>query len=353
MTRFFRLSLIVMTTILIVGCGNKIDSVNGLPNKLQNVKQLTHEGDNGEAYWSPDGEKIIFQSKRDGRGCDQIYIMNADGSDQHMVSNGLGACTCAYFTSDMSRIVFASTFGVIDSCPPRPPSRPGKYIWPQFPYEIYSANPDGSDLRKIRENPGYDAEPTICFANNRVIFTSQVDEDLELFSMNADGSDVQRITHRLGYDGGAYFSPNGKEIVWRAWYPENHSDSLRWINNMKESLVEAVPLDVYVMNADGTNIRRLTQNGATNWAPSWHPGGEYIIFSSNMDDWRREYAGYGHNFELYLIKKDGTGLTRLTFNKTFDSFPMFSPDGKKVAFASNRDAQNPRATHVYVADWVE
>lgn len=353
MNRKYVVLLALAFIMVIVGCGRKMNGNTAPGDHIKNLTQLTLEGDNGEAYWSPDGKQIIFQSKRDGRSCDQIYIMQADGSNQHRVSNGLGACTCSYFTTDMSHIIYASTFGVVDSCPARPASRPGKYIWPQFPYEIYSSKPDGSDLKKIRANVGYDAEPTVCFSNDRVIFTSQIDNDLELFSMNTDGSDVQRITNRLGYDGGAYFSPNGQEIVWRAWYPENAADSARWITNMTESLVEAVPLDVYVMNADGSNVRRLTNNGATNWAPSWYKDGEHIIFSSNMDDWNRKYNDYGHNFELYLINKDGSGLQRLTYNDTFDSFPMFSPDGKKLAFASNRDAANPHATHIYVADWVE
>ena len=351
--QFYILTVFVLLLILLSACGKQIKNKTVPEKHLQNLKQLTYEGDNGEAYWSPDGKQIIFQSKRNGMACDQIFIMNADGSDQRMVSNGLGACTCSYFTTDMSHIIYASTFGVIDSCPARPPSRPGKYIWPQFPYEIYSSKPDGSDLKKIRANPGYDAEPTVCFSNDRVIFTSQIDNDLELFSMNTDGSDMKRMTHRLGYDGGAYFSPNGREIIWRAWYPENATDSIRWIENMKESLVEAVPLDIYRMNADGSNIQRLTFNGATNWAPSWYSDGEHIIFSSNMDDWNKEYRSFGHNFELYYMNKDGSGLERLTYNDTFDSFPMFSPDGKQVAFASNRDAANPHATHIYVADWVE
>jgi len=357
--RVFWWALIVI--IALVGCSKKTpppkeskgsNAADGRYH-ITNLKQLTFKGDNGEAYWSPDGKQIIFQSKRDGFDCDQIYIMNADGSNKRMVSPGKGACTCSYFSADMSRIIFASTYGVVDSCPPRPKPKPGKYIWPVFPYDIYSAKPDGSDLIRIRENPGYDAEPTVCFKTGKVIFTSQVDNDLELFTMNIDGSDVKRLTYRLGYDGGPYFSPDGSKIVWRAWYPETHEDSVRWIENMKHNIIEAVPLDIYVMNADGTGVKRLTNNGATNWAPSWFPDGKRIIFSSNMDDWHEELHAYGHNFELYMINIDGTGLTRLTYNDTFDSFPMFSPDGKKLLFASNRNANNPMATDIYLADWVE
>lgn len=321
------------------------------PSGLSNIQQLTFLGDNGEAYWSPDGKQIIFQSKRDGHGCDKIYIMNADGSDQHMVSNELGANTCSYFSMENDRIIFASTFGVVDSCPPRPRPQGNKYIWPLFPYDIYSANPDGSDLVRIRENEGYDAEPTVSFLTGRVIFTSEIDDDLELFTMNIDGSDVKRVTNRLGYDGGPYFGPKAEKIVWRAWYPENAEDSTRWRENMALNQVEAVPLSIYVMNVDGSEQVRLTDNGATNWAPSWHPDGQHVVFSSNMDDWNEEAQSYGHNFEIYMVKIDGTGLKRLTNNSYFDSFPMFSPDGKHMAFASNRDADNPRATHIFVADW--
>lgn len=338
--------------IVLLGCAPQKDMLMETPRSaLSEITQLTFEGDNGEAYWSPDGKQIIFQSKRDGNSCDKIYIMNADGSDQHMVSPELGANTCSYFSKEMDRIIFASTYGVVDSCPPRPKPQGNKYIWPLFPYDIYSANPDGSDLVRIRKNQGYDAEPTVSFLTGRVIFTSEIEHDLELFSMNIDGSDLQRITNHLGYDGGPYFSPDAQKIVWRAWYPDTAEDSLRWQENMHMNQVEAVPLAIYVMNADGSDKVKLTDNTATNWAPSWHPDGEHIIFSSNMDDWNEEFQTYGHNFELYLINVDGTGLTRLTHNTYFDSFPMFSPDGKHLAFASNRDAENPRATHVFVADW--
>ncbi len=341
--------------ILLVACAEKPAPapLDRPSNPIQQVTQLTFEGDNGEAYWAPDGEQIIFQSRRNGDVCDKIYIMNKDGSGQHLVSKDYGAHTCSYFSADMSRILYASTFGIVDSCPPRPTPQHGEYIWPLFPYDIYASNPDGSDLVRIRENPGYDAEPTVCFETGKVIFTSEVDGDLELHTMNIDGSDVQRLTHRLGYDGGPYFSPDGQKIVWRAWYPGNAADSAKWLENVRTAQVNAVPLDVYVMNADGSGQKRLTANGATNWAPSWHADGKRVVFASNMDDWNEEYQAYGHNFEIYMINIDGTGLRRLTNNPYFDSFPMFSPDGKSLLFASNRDADNPRATNIYRADWVE
>ncbi len=344
--------VLVAASLLAVSCTTQqVVVVEKRPFGLSNVEQLTFEGDNGEAYWGPLGQQIIFQSKRDGNACDKIYIMNADGSDQHQVSPDLGANTCSYFSIDKERIIFASTYGVVDSCPPRPKPQGNKYLWPLFPYDIYSAKPDGSDLVRIRKNEGYDAEPTVSYLTGKVVFTSEIDHDLELFTMNIDGSDVKRITNHLGYDGGPYFSPDAKKIVWRSWYPETAEDTLRWQENMAMNQVEAVPLDVFVMDAEGKNQIRLTHNGATNWAPSWHPDGKHIVFSSNMDDWNEQAGAYGHNFELYMIGIDGQGLTRLTHNTYFDSFPMFSPDGKYLAFASNRDAENPRATHIFKAEW--
>ena len=105
--------------------------------------------------------------------------------------------------------------------------------------------------------------------------------------------------------------------------------------------------------ATGSTNNGGTNNGATNWAPSWHPDGGRIVFSSNMDDWREDLKSFGHNFELYLMDVNGGGLQRITYNKVFDSFPMFSPNGKRLVFASNRNAAKPRATDIFIADWNE
>jgi Tol biopolymer transport system component len=171
--------------------------------------------------------------------------------------------------------------------------------------------------------------------------------------MNSDGSNVRRLTDRVGYDGGPWFSPDGAKIVWRAWYPGTEEEKARWKDAMENNYIIAVPLDIWVMDADGSNKRLIVRNGATNWAPSWHPDGRRIIFSSNKDDWRDDIKQYGHNFELYIVDLDGTNLERITYNKTFDSFPMFSPDGKKLVFASNRNPRKPRQTDIFIADWVE
>ena len=158
---------------------------------------------------------------------------------------------------------------------------------------------------------------------------------------------IKRITDEFGYDGGAFYSPDGNNIVWRAWYPSNEEEKEKWSVNLTNRYIDAVPLDIYVAKRDGSDKKRLTDNGATNWSPSWHPDGKHIIFSSNKDDWRDDYNAYGSNFELYMIHIKSLKIQRLTNNDTFDSFPVISENGK-ITFSSNRNAKNPRQTNIFI-----
>jgi TolB protein len=352
-------TLLAMTVLLLSGCTKENASLKPgdspfMDRHMKNVTQLTFEGDNGEAYFSPDNGKLIYQSSRGGYGCDKIWVMNIDGSDKRRLSPDHGAHTCSFFFPDGKKIIFASTSHLPGDCPPRPKlSRGAHFIWPLFPYDIFVANADGSGLKKITDNPKYDAEPIVSADGKQIVFGSQRYGDFDIYIMNADGSNVRRLTDKVGYDGGPWFSPDGKKIVWRAWYPETQEELALWRDCMEKNYIIGVPLDLWIMDVDGTNKVRLTQNGATNWSPSYHPDGKRLIFSSNMDDWHEDIQKFGHNFELYLINIDGTELERITFNNVFDSFPMFSHDGKKLAFASNRNPQKPRATDIFIADWVE
>ena len=345
--------------LLISGCTQRSEVVKPagpafVEKHLTNIIQLTFDGDNGEAYFSPDGNKLIFQSNRSGYNCDKIWIMNTDGSDKHMVSPDHGAHTCSFFFPDNQRIIFSSTSHLPGDCPPKPnlPQVAG-HVWPLYPYDIFIGKSDGSNMDRITDNPGYDAEPIISTDGEKVVFGSQRDGDFDIYIMDSDGLNVRRLTDRVGYDGGPWFSPDGNSIVWRAWYPETDEEKALWHDCMGNNYIVPVPLDLWVMDTDGSNKRKILHNKATNFAPSWHPDGKRIIFSSNMDDWRDDIQRFGHNFELYLIDADGSGLERLTYNTVFDGFPMFSPDGKKLAFASNRNPQKPRATDIFIADWIE
>jgi len=319
---------------------------------LRNVHQLTFGGTNAEAYFSYDGKKLIFQTTREKLGCDQIYMMNTDGSDQHMVSTGQGRTTCSYFFKDGKRILYASTHTGGKDCPPRPDYSKG-YVWAIYPtYDIFTANPDGTDVKQLTDSPGYDAEATVSPDGKKIVFTSTRDGDLDLYSMDIDGKNVKRLTTELGYDGGAFFSPDGKWIVFRAYHPKTEQEIKEYKELLAQNLIRPSTLEIWIMKADGTGKRQITSNGAANFAPFFYPNGKRIIFSSNYDPEKKTTVSQG-NFELWAVDLDGKNLERITNSPGFDGFPIFSPDGKKLVFASNRNAKAERETNIFIADWVE
>lgn len=308
------------------------------------IRQLTFGGENAEAYFSLEGKKLVFQSTRDGRACDQIYTMGVDGSKQTLVSTGTGRTTCAYYLKGERKIIYSSTYQGGKDCPPRPDFSKG-YVWALYPtYDIYVADANGKNPKKLTDTPGYDAEATVSPDGKHVIFTSDRSGDIELYVMDADGKNVRQLTNTPGYDGGAFFSHDGKKIVWRASRPEG-KELAEYQALLKEHLIRPSRLDIYVMDLDGKNVQRLTNNSKANFAPFFTPDDKQVIFSSNMDDPK------GRNFDLYLVNLDGTGLERVTFNDTFDGFPMFSPDGKKLVFCSNRNGISSGETNVFMVDW--
>jgi Tol biopolymer transport system component len=314
---------------------------------LRNIRQLSFGGENAEAYFSADGKKLIFQSTRDGRACDQIYTMNIDGSDVRMVSTGKGRTTCSYFFQNGKRITYSSTHLAGADCPPKPDFSKG-YVWAIYPgYDLFSAAPDGTDVKQITKTPSYDAEAVISPSGKKITFTSMRDGDLDIYTMDLNGKNVKRLTNEIGYDGGPFWSYDSQWIVFRAHHPEGEKDITDYKRLLKENLIRPTALDICVMKADGSNKRQITNNGKANFAPYFFPDGKRVIFASNMADPK------GRDFDLYAINIDGTGLERITFNPTFDGFPMFSPDGKKLVFASNRNNKVQTDTNVFIADWVE
>ncbi len=315
------------------------------------LRQLTREGENSaEAYLSFDEQRIIFQSTRPPFGCDQIYTMNVDGSAVHLASTGKGRTTCGYFFADGEHILFSSTHLGADSCPP-PPTFSRGYVWAVYPsYDIFIAKDDGSELRQLTTTPRYDAEATISPDGKRIVFTSLRDGDLELYSMNIDGSEVLRLTHEAGYDGGAFYSPDGAMIVYRAYHPQTPEELADYQELLQEDLVRPSQVELFVMNADGSNRRQITNNGAANFAPFFHPNGKQIIFCSNVSD---TSSPRRRNFDLHLINIDGSEMEQVTFHGEFDGFPMFTHDGKKLVFCSNRNGAKPGQTNVFIADWVD
>jgi TolB protein len=314
---------------------------------LTNVRQLTDGGENAEAYFSFDGSKLSFQSTRAPYECDQIFSMDLNGRQIRLLSTGLGRTTCSYFFPDGRRYLYASTHLGGPACPPKPDMSQG-YVWALYAdYDIFAASLDDPTPHRLTETPGYDAEATISPRGDRIVFTSVRDGDIELYTMSLDGSDVRRVTHEPGYDGGAFFSPDGTKLVWRASRPQPGSELDEYRTLLAQGLVRPRKLDIYVANADGTDPRRLTDNGAANFAPYFHPSGRKVIFCSNVSDPK------GRNFDLFLVDLDGSHLEQVTYYDQFDGFPMWAADGKTFVFCSNRFDAHPHETNVFLADWVD
>jgi TolB protein len=316
------------------------------PPELKDVVQLTSGGTHAEAYWSPDGSRLVLMALRPGDPADQIYELDPKTKSLRRLSTGKGKTTCGYALGG-GRTVFSSTHHKGDAPPPAPDRSRG-YAWPFFrEFDLFLRAPDGS-LKQLTDVDGYDAETTPSPDGQRLVFTSHREGGMGLWTMKVDGTDLKRITTRRGYVGGAFFSPDGASLVYRAFYPRNPEEDAVYQRLLDNRVLEPnkCHFEIYVSKADGSGERQLTSNGKANWAPSFHPDGRTIVFASNMD------AGSPGRFSLYAIGVDGQGLRRLTWHEGFDSFPHFSPDGAKLVFISNRNGADPRRDlNVFMADW--
>jgi len=312
---------------------------------FKNIKMLTDGGENAEAYFSFDGNKLVYQATFDSMECDQIFSMNTDGSNRKLISTGRGRTTCAYFYPDESKIIYASTHQNDLKCPP-PPDRSKGYVWKLYEtFDIFLNN--GDSLKQLTSTPGYDAEATVSPKGDKIVFTSLRDDDPEIYTMNLDGSNQTRLTFEKGYDGGAFFSPDGKQIVFRASRPVTEEQQVDYNDLVENGYVRPSALEIFVMDSDGKNIKQITNLGKASFAPFFHTTGKKIIFSTNYN------GNTPRDFNLFMINIDGTGLEQITFNPSFDGFPMFSPDGKYFVFGSNRFNKKETDTNIFIAEWVE
>lgn len=326
---------------------------------IRNIKQLTFGGNNAEAYFSFDDKQLIFQSDWDEinpQGCDQIFIMNTDGTKLQsgnrydLVSTGKGRTTCSYFLKD-GRIIYASTHEADEKCPHVEMFSGGRYVWPiHNTYNIYVANKDGSNEKELIGGDYYDAEATVSPDGKYIVFTSTRSGDLDLWRYEIETGEYLQLTNKIGYDGGAFFSRDSKQIVWRASRPTG-DDAESYKKLLGEGLVEPKALNIYVSDIDGKNVKQVTDLPGANWAPFFLPDGKKVLFSSNHHSLEQG----GRLFDIFMINVDGTGLKQITHSGTFDAFPMFSFDGKKLVFCSNRNKERKptRDTNVFVADWVD
>ena len=322
---------------------------------LKNITQLTFGGDNAEAYFSPDGSKLVMQVSNPeiGAECDQIYILELNKSnytkdDLKLVSTGKGRTTCSFFMPDGNHVIYASTHEGNENCPPKPkPRTDGKYVWPIYPdFDIYKADLAGNIVQKLTDYKGYDAEAVVSPDGKKIAFTSIRTGDLEIFTMDLDGSNVKQITHELGYDGGAFFTHDSKSLIFRSSRPKTEEEINVYKDLLKEGLVMPTEMELYMVDIDGENLTKLTDLGKANWSPYMHPSDNKVVFSSN------HHATRGYDFQLYMLDLETKDIEQITYESIFNAFPMFSPDGKKIVFSSNRNGKN-NETNVFIADWVD
>ena len=319
--------------------------------RLSQLTQLTFGGENAEAYFSFDGQRVSLQRRVDPTPCDRIYTLPifADGKpvtgvEPHQISSGQGATTCSHFFPDGEHLLYASTHLAGPECPPKPDMSQG-YVWAIYDsYDIFSAKSDGSEVTRLTDSPGYDAEGTVCAKDGSIVFTSVRDGDIELYRMDKDGKNVKRLTFEPGYDGGAFWNADCSKLVWRASRPKPGPELDNFRALLKQGLVRPTKLELYVANGDGSEAHQVTYLDSASFAPFWYPKRERIIFSSNYGD------PQGREFDLWAINADGTELERITYTPGFDGFPMFTPDGQWLIFASNRaTAPDAHDTNLFLA----
>ena len=321
---------------------------------LPNTRQLTFEGKrSGEGYFSADGKKMVFQSEREaGNPFYQIYLMDLETGDQERISPGMGKTTCAWIHPDGKRVMFASTHLDAESKAKQDaeikeratPSRVRKYSWDYDEhFDLFEYDLTKKSLKQLTHETGYDAEgdyspdgKKIVFASNRAAYARELSKEeaerlkidkqffIDIYIMDADGTNIKQLTNVPGYDGGPFFSADGKRICWRRFDEKG------------------MTAEIWTMNADGSDQHQITKLGAMSWAPYFHPSGDYLIFTTNLN-------GFA-NFELYMVDAAGKHApVRVTQTDGFDGLPVFAPNGKKLAWTSGRGPGG--ASQIYISDW--
>lgn len=369
-TRFYSASLTCVLAALLGGPPARAQSAtqDAESRWFRNVRQLTFKEMGldraGEAYFSPDSQRISFQAYPTGKTDYQIYVMNLSGTGPKMVSTGEGATTCSFFHPDGKRMLFSSNHldqrlpdkpHEVELMRPRGPhhgqaeaghprGHPGDksndtprgrhhgggstYTWLYYPgMDIFEYTFATGELKRLTTADGYDAEGNYSPDGQHIVFASFRDNDQEIYICDADGGHPRRITHAAGKDGGPFFSPDGKRICYRS---DRKGNGL---------------LQIFVNNFEGTDERAITGSDVLNWCPYWHPSGKWLIFT--RADFRE---GRNVNFDLYLVRDDGSDMHRVTFDATFDGLPVFSLDGRYLMWTSKRNGID--SPQIFIAEFI-
>lgn len=317
---------------------------------FKHLWKLTSGGENAEGYWSFAGDRLSLQRRNpdEGADCDRIFVTDPVSGELIPVSDGRGVTTCAHFMPGDQSVIYASTRGGMENCPP-PVDHSLGYVWPLSPeYDLWIRDLNTGELRQLTSEDGYDAEATVSPTQDRIVFTSTRSGDIELWTADLDGGDLRQVTDEPGYDGGAFFSHDGKQLLFRStsFSSENREQEIAAYRGLlAKNVVRPSDMEIMLINADGTNRRQLTQLGGANWAPYFFPDDKRFIFCSN------HHSESAREFDLFAMDVDGENLEQITTYQGFDSFPMFSPDGRYFVFASNRGGSRQGETNLFLAQW--
>jgi len=326
---------------------------------LNSIRMMTHTGENAEAYYNDESNMIVWQGRWEKNyPADQIWMMPSWGGIPKLISTGGGKTTCAFFIPGQERIVYSSTHAT-SVVPPPEPDRSKGYVWSLDEYDVFTVDYLGLELSQLTNTKGYDAETAVSPDGKSIVFTSMRDGDLDIYTMDIDGGNVKRLTNTLGYDGGPFFSPDGDWIVFRSHLPKTKAEIDKYKNLLRERKVEPIRFEIQIMKVDGSERQQVTNLGVASFAPYMHPDGKRIIFCSNYGDQSQgaitknePYIPKKPIFNLFIINLDGSGLEQITYSPTFDGFPMFSADGTKLIWCSNRNGPYPHSTNIFTANWV-
>ncbi|KAL1285469.1 Tol-Pal system protein TolB [Trichinella pseudospiralis] len=301
--------------------------------RLANVVQLTFGGMNAEAYFSFDGKKVLYQgfNPNSTHRCDQIYLLNLEDltAGPQLISDGRGQTTCSFFFPDNSSFIYSTTSKTGAECPKSvcdstspPKDCNNSYIWNIFNGFNILLTDSAGKTHYLTDDSFYNAEGAVSPDGKSIVFTSTRGGDLDLWLMRLNGTEVVNITQLTditGYDGGAFFSPAGDKIVYRAYHPNTTEEITNYFRLLNYSITKPLHMEIFTMNVDGSDQKQVTNFGYASWAPYFYPDG------------------------------NGNNLEQITTNPGLDMFPMFSYDKKKLIFVSSR---NSSGFNVFMADWI-
>ncbi len=322
---------------------------------FEHLWRLTWDGENAEAYWNPTSDQLVFQRRWPGVECDRIFLSTeqpqaSDGAFYKQISSGRGTTTCSFFLPDGKSVIYGSTHAKHNDCPPKPDMSHG-YAWAIYPeFDIYTQDLTTGEEKLLIGGPGYDTEATVSPQGDRIVFTSTRSGDIELWTSDLNGGDLFQVTDEVGYDGGAFFSHSGEWLVFRTTSFDQsnlEADQARFKELLAADLIYPGSMEIMVVRPNGEDRRQVTHLGKANWAPYFFPNDERIVFCTN----HHAAADEKMKFNLFAIDVNGDNLERISFGEQFDSFPMFSPDGRYLVFSSNRAGAKKGDTNLFIAEW--